>query len=64
MFVFCSWKIYWLYWQHSSVQLLQSDVGEGLGNIFNLVWKPSFIFKIPVAQNSLSYSESNIVSFK
>lgn len=33
-------------------------------NIFNLVWKLNFVFKIPAAQNSLSHSEAKILAFK
>lgn len=33
-------------------------------NIFNLVWKLKFVFKIPAAQNSPSHSEAKSVAFK
>lgn len=33
-------------------------------NIFNLVWKVNFVFKIPAARYSLSHSEAKIVAFK
>jgi len=39
-------------------------VGEGLENIFNLVWKLNFVFKIPAAQYSLSHSKAKIVVYK